>query len=78
MLVKILTVFILKKPFPPQCFSNYAPTILVGKIAASKNCQQVLWLYGKEQWITEVGAMNIFMYWKNEQGGYYDICFEWI
>ncbi|EJW81881.1 branched-chain-amino-acid aminotransferase [Wuchereria bancrofti] len=47
---------------------NYAPTILVSKIAASKNCQQVLWLYGEEQWITEVGAMNIFIYWKNEQG----------
>uniref|UniRef100_A0A915PTP6 Branched-chain-amino-acid aminotransferase n=1 Tax=Setaria digitata TaxID=48799 RepID=A0A915PTP6_9BILA len=47
---------------------NYAPTLLTGKIAASKNCQQVLWLYGEEQWITEVGAMNIFMYWKNEQG----------
>ncbi|VIO87247.1 Uncharacterized protein BM_BM4739 [Brugia malayi] len=47
---------------------NYAPTILVSKTAASKNCQQVLWLYGEEQWITEVGAMNIFIYWKNEQG----------
>ncbi|CAG9532438.1 unnamed protein product [Cercopithifilaria johnstoni] len=47
---------------------NYAPTILLSKIAASKNCQQILWLYGEEQWITEVGSMNIFMYWKNEQG----------
>uniref|UniRef100_A0A0R3S2Q7 Branched-chain-amino-acid aminotransferase n=1 Tax=Elaeophora elaphi TaxID=1147741 RepID=A0A0R3S2Q7_9BILA len=47
---------------------NYAPTILVSKLAASKDCQQVLWLYGEEQWITEVGSMNIFMYWKNEQG----------
>ncbi|VBB30070.1 unnamed protein product [Acanthocheilonema viteae] len=47
---------------------NYAPTILISKIAASKNCQQVLWLYGEEEWITEIGAMNIFMYWKNEQG----------
>ncbi|MCP9265755.1 Branched-chain-amino-acid aminotransferase [Dirofilaria immitis] len=47
---------------------NYAPTILISKIAASKNCQQVLWLFGEEQWITEVGSMNIFMYWENEQG----------
>lgn len=43
--------------------------MLINKIAAEKGCQQVLWLYGEEQRITEVGAMNIFMYWKNEQGG---------
>ncbi|KHJ98710.1 branched-chain-amino-acid aminotransferase 2 domain protein [Oesophagostomum dentatum] len=47
---------------------NYAPTIWVGKEAAAKNCQQVLWLYGEEEEVTEVGTMNIFVYWKNEQG----------
>ncbi|VDM95833.1 unnamed protein product [Thelazia callipaeda] len=47
---------------------NYAPTLLVSKIASSKNCQQVLWLYGPEEWITEVGSMNIFVYWKNDEG----------
>jgi branched-chain amino acid aminotransferase len=47
---------------------NYAPTILIGKIATSLGCQQVLWLYDKDEKLTEVGTMNIFMYWKNEQG----------
>lgn len=37
--------------------------------AAAKGCQQVLWLFGEEEQITEVGAMNLFMFWTNEQGG---------
>uniref|UniRef100_A0AC35U4S6 Branched-chain-amino-acid aminotransferase n=1 Tax=Rhabditophanes sp. KR3021 TaxID=114890 RepID=A0AC35U4S6_9BILA len=48
--------------------SNYQSTILIGKEAAAKGCQQVLWLYGKEEEVTEVGTMNLFMFWKNEQG----------
>ncbi|KAL6722581.1 hypothetical protein Aduo_017693 [Ancylostoma duodenale] len=47
---------------------NYAPTIWVGKEAAAKNCQQVLWLYGEQEEITEVGTMNIFVFWKNTEG----------
>ncbi|CAD6193341.1 unnamed protein product [Caenorhabditis auriculariae] len=47
---------------------NYAPTIWVGKEAEKKNCQQVLWLNGEDEEITEVGTMNIFVLWKNEQG----------
>ena len=50
-------------------FSNYAPTINVGKEAASKDCQQVLWLYGEDQQLTEVGTMNIFVFWRNENNG---------
>lgn len=50
--------------------SNYAPTIAIQLEALHKyNCQQVLWLYGPEHYLTEVGTMNIFMYWVNEQGG---------
>jgi branched-subunit amino acid aminotransferase/4-amino-4-deoxychorismate lyase len=51
-------------------FSNYAPTIMVAKLAADYGCQQVLWLSGRDHKLTEVGAMNIFVYWKNEQGGW--------
>ncbi|KJH41338.1 putative branched-chain-amino-acid transaminase [Dictyocaulus viviparus] len=47
---------------------NYAPTIAVGKEAEARNCQQVLWLYGEEEEVTEVGTMNIFVLWKNEDG----------
>lgn len=49
--------------------SNYAPTIHVQREAASKGLQQVLWLYGEDHQLTEVGTMNIFMFWINDQGG---------
>ena len=56
-------------------FSNYAPTILISKIAASHNCQQVLWLYDRDEKLTEAGTMNVFIFWKNDQGGEF-ISFE--
>ena len=49
--------------------SNYAPTIHVQKEAASKGLQQVLWLYGPDHQVTEVGTMNIFMFFVNDNGG---------
>uniref|UniRef100_A0A914C794 Branched-chain-amino-acid aminotransferase n=1 Tax=Acrobeloides nanus TaxID=290746 RepID=A0A914C794_9BILA len=48
--------------------SNYAPTIMVGKLAKDMSCQQALWLYDSDEKITEAGTMNIFVYWINEQG----------
>ncbi|XP_053117784.1 branched-chain-amino-acid aminotransferase, cytosolic-like isoform X2 [Hemicordylus capensis] len=47
---------------------NYGPTIYVQNEAAKEGCQQVLWLYGDNHQITEVGTMNLFMFWKNQQG----------
>ncbi|CAJ0608390.1 unnamed protein product [Cylicocyclus nassatus] len=47
---------------------NYAPTLMLGGLAKEKGCHQVLWLAGPEHYVTEVGAMNFFMFWKNEQG----------
>ncbi|KAH7731844.1 Protein BCAT-1 [Aphelenchoides avenae] len=47
---------------------NYAPTILIGKMAMDMGCQQVLWLHDQDEKLTEVGTMNIFIYWINEQG----------
>ena len=38
-------------------------------MAQAKGCQQVLWLYGEERYITEVGTMNVFMHLKNKTGG---------
>jgi branched-chain amino acid aminotransferase len=49
-------------------FSNYAPTILPQKLAAQKGYSQILWLLGKEGYVTEVGTMNQFFFWKNEYG----------
>ncbi|XP_004525907.1 branched-chain-amino-acid aminotransferase [Ceratitis capitata] len=48
--------------------SNYAPTINVQKEAAQKGLQQVLWLYGEDHQLTEVGTMNIFMFYAQENG----------
>ena len=50
---------------------NYAPTVRIQKEALEKfGCQQVLWLYGPNHMVTEVGTMNMFMYWINEEGGW--------
>jgi len=48
--------------------SNYAPTIMVSREAVEKGCRQVLWLFGEEERLTEVGTMNIFIFWRNESG----------
>ncbi|TFJ96028.1 glycerol uptake facilitator protein [Platysternon megacephalum] len=47
---------------------NYAPTILVQDEAGRVGCQQALWLYGDDHQITEVGTMNIFLFWTDPQG----------
>ncbi|VDM77377.1 unnamed protein product [Strongylus vulgaris] len=47
---------------------NYAPTLKLGEIAKQKGCHQVLWLSGPEHYVTEVGAMNFMVFWKNEKG----------
>ncbi|XP_076861513.1 branched-chain-amino-acid aminotransferase, cytosolic [Brachyhypopomus gauderio] len=47
---------------------NYGPSIYAQYEAADRGCQQVLWLYGDDQQITEVGTMNVFLHWINEEG----------
>ncbi|MEQ2178707.1 hypothetical protein GOODEAATRI_016909, partial [Goodea atripinnis] len=47
---------------------NYGPTIAVQNEALKQGCQQVLWLYGEHEEITEVGTMNLFIYWTNTKG----------
>ncbi|XP_066586644.1 branched-chain-amino-acid aminotransferase isoform X2 [Prorops nasuta] len=48
--------------------SNYAPTIHVQREAIEKGLQQVLWLFGEDNEVTEVGTMNIFMLYVNDDG----------
>ncbi|XP_062841036.1 branched-chain-amino-acid aminotransferase, mitochondrial [Trichomycterus rosablanca] len=48
--------------------SNYGPTIAIQSEAVKQGCQQVLWLYGDKEEITEVGTMNLFIYWTTENG----------
>ncbi|XP_074860962.1 branched-chain-amino-acid aminotransferase, cytosolic isoform X2 [Carettochelys insculpta] len=47
---------------------NYGVSIYAQREAMELGCQQVLWLYGEDHQITEVGTMNIFLYWENEDG----------
>ncbi|XP_049639778.1 branched-chain-amino-acid aminotransferase, cytosolic isoform X3 [Suncus etruscus] len=47
---------------------NYASSLYAQCEAAENGCQQVLWLYGEDNQITEVGTMNLFLYWINEDG----------
>ncbi|TFJ82818.1 hypothetical protein NSK_005893 [Nannochloropsis salina CCMP1776] len=46
---------------------NYGPTIRPQMEATRLGCAQVLWL-GEDHTVTEVGAMNVFFFWVNEQG----------
>lgn len=50
---------------------NYAPTIKPARDAAAATggkAQQVLYLFGEDHRVTEVGAMNVFVLWKTKEG----------
>lgn len=47
---------------------NYAPGILPQAQASKAGHQQILWLFGLDSCLTEVGTMNLFVFWKNEEG----------
>lgn len=48
---------------------NYGPTIAPSKKAlVHHGCSQIMWLFGEDHEITEVGAMNIFFILKKECG----------
>ena len=47
-------------------FRNYAPTLKSSQNANKKNYQQILWLYGEDEQVVEVGASNIFFVAKTE------------
>lgn len=47
---------------------NYAMGILPQQQAAQRGFAQLLWLFGPEHYVTEVGTMNQFFFWVNAQG----------
>ncbi|KAG5650445.1 hypothetical protein H0H81_012269 [Sphagnurus paluster] len=47
---------------------NYAPGVMPQKDAASRGYDQNLWLHGPEHHLTEVGTMNMFVVFKQENG----------
>ncbi|KAL1682015.1 aminotransferase [Schizophyllum commune] len=48
--------------------ANYAPGVLAQKFAATKGYAQNLWLFGEENYLTEVGTMNLFVVLKKPDG----------
>lgn len=48
---------------------NYAACILPQLLAAKKGLHQNLWLFGEEEYITEVGTMNLFICLKDKETG---------
>ena len=52
-----------------KCGANYS-IAMMPQANAIKNhqCDQVLWLIGDDHKVTESGAMNFFLFWKNENG----------
>ncbi|GAP88275.1 putative branched-chain amino acid aminotransferase [Rosellinia necatrix] len=49
--------------------ANYAPCVLPQLEAASRGFQQNLWLFGPEQYVTEVGTMNLFVALRDAETG---------
>ncbi|KAK4158399.1 hypothetical protein C8A00DRAFT_39375 [Chaetomidium leptoderma] len=49
--------------------ANYAPCIVPQREAMSRGFQQNLWLFGEEEYVTEVGTMNFFVAIQNKQTG---------
>ena len=49
--------------------ANYAPCIVPQMQAASRGFHQNLWLFGEEEYVTEVGTMNLFAAIKNKETG---------
>ncbi|KAI1473068.1 branched-chain-amino-acid aminotransferase [Daldinia caldariorum] len=47
--------------------ANYAPCIVPQMEAASRGFQQNLWLFGPEEYVTEVGTMNLFVAIRNKE-----------
>jgi branched-chain amino acid aminotransferase len=52
-----------------QVAGNYAPTMKPQALATKAGYSQVVWLFGDDDTITEVGAMNIFFFLVNKETG---------
>ena len=47
---------------------NYSPGFLPLRDAVAQGYDQILWLYGEQKWVTEGGAMNVFVVLKQADG----------
>jgi len=48
---------------------NYGPTMAAQAQAVRENCDQVLWIFGEDEAVTEVGSMNVFFVFENKETG---------
>ena len=48
--------------------ANYGPSLLAQGEARARGYDQILWLLGENSEVTEAGASNFFVIWKNKQG----------
>jgi branched-chain amino acid aminotransferase len=48
---------------------NYGSTVISQKEAASGGASQSLYVYDKEEYVTEAGTMNIFFLWRDRETG---------
>ncbi|XP_050442499.1 branched-chain-amino-acid aminotransferase, cytosolic [Adelges cooleyi] len=48
--------------------ANYASALYPQKLALECGCHQLLWLFGEDRQITEAGTMNVFIFYKNQNG----------
>lgn len=49
--------------------ANYGPSLVAQGEARSRGFDQVLWLFGSECSVTEAGASNFFVVWRNKETG---------
>ena len=48
--------------------ANYGPTLVAQGEARARGYDQVLWLFGREGFVTEAGASNLFVVWRAADG----------
>ncbi len=48
--------------------ANYGPSLVAQGEARARGYQQILWLFGEQDYVTEAGGSNFFVVWKNEDG----------
>lgn len=48
--------------------ANYSVGLVPQVVAAQEGHQQILWLWGENDEVTEVGTMNFFVVWERDDG----------
>ena len=49
--------------------ANYGPSLVAQGEARARGFDQVLWLFGEENYVTEAGASNFFVVWRSKESG---------